>query len=150
MMYLFPSCKRVGKCPVYPEKTVFLSSYMLLYTLCTFRPRSVAVLSTSRRVRLGLVDLTFFFIDSDVPLVSRWFLGSIFHVAFIQHWPSYVVTFFDGLDPCGFDWISADCMHPLDGFFCVWKVVYTIGLLKIFLGFPCWIVWLPMPMSLGQ
>ena len=72
------------------------------------------------------------------------------HVALVQHRPSYVVTCFDGLDLYGLDCISADRMHPLDGFFCELQAVYDIGLLEIFLSFLCWIEWLPLPVILGQ
>ena len=60
MMYLLPCYERVGDCPFCSEKTVFLTSYNLVYTPCTLCPYSVAVLGTSRGVRLGLVDLNFF------------------------------------------------------------------------------------------
>ena len=60
MMYLFNRCECVGNCPIWLEKTVFLTLYMLVYMSCTLLPHSVYVLGTSRRVRLGLVDLTFF------------------------------------------------------------------------------------------
>ena len=80
-------------------------------------------------------------------LVGFWVVS--YHITFINHWPSYVVLYFDGLDPYGFDWISADRMHLFDGFFRGWQVVYAIGLLKILLGFLCWFVRLPLSLSLG-
>ena len=60
MMYLFPCCERVGNCPVWLEKTVFLTLYTLVYTPCNLRPRSVALLGTSRGVHLDLADLKSF------------------------------------------------------------------------------------------
>ena len=60
MMYLFPRCERVGNFHVWTEKTLFLASYTLVYMSCNLRPRSVAALGTSRGVRLGLAELTFF------------------------------------------------------------------------------------------
>ena len=80
-------------------------------------------------------------------LGGLWVL--FFHVAFSNHWPSYVVPCFDGLDPYEFDWVFADRVHPLDVFFCGWNFVYAIGLLKILLGFLCWFVRLSFPVSLG-
>ena len=60
MMYLLPCCEHVGNCPVWLEKTVFLTSYTLMYMSRALCPWSVAVLGTSWGVRLGLVELTFF------------------------------------------------------------------------------------------
>ena len=60
MMYLFHRCDHVGNYPVWSEKTVFLTSYMLMYTSCTLHLYSVPVLVTSRGVSLVLVDLKFF------------------------------------------------------------------------------------------
>ena len=81
MMYLFPLCKRVGNCPIWWDKTVFLTSYMLVYTSCTLRPRSVDVLGTSRGESFGLVYLTFFldwFIcPFGVSLVSGLYLTTL-------------------------------------------------------------------------
>ena len=41
-------------------------------------------------------------------------------------------------------------MHTLVCFFYVRQLLYAIGLLKIFLGFPHWLAWLTLPMILGQ
>ena len=73
MVYLLPHCERVGNYPVCLDKSVFLTSYTLVYISCTLCPCSVTVLNTSRGVRSGLVDL----IGSDVLLMSRWSLGNI-------------------------------------------------------------------------
>ena len=77
MVYLLPCCECIGNCPVWLDKTVFLTLYKLVYTSCALCPCSVAILGTLRGVRLGLVDLKFFLIGSDVLLESRWSLGSI-------------------------------------------------------------------------
>ena len=60
MMYLLPRFERVGNCPFWSDKTVFLTLYTLVYMSRALCPCSVIVLGTSRGVRLGLVDLTFF------------------------------------------------------------------------------------------
>ena len=60
MIYLLPCCEHVGNCLIWSEKTMFLTSYMLVYTSHAFCPCSVTVLDTSRGVRSGLVDLTSF------------------------------------------------------------------------------------------
>ena len=57
---MFARCERVGNCPVWLENTVFLASYMLVYTSHALCPCSATVLDTLRGLRLGLVDLTFF------------------------------------------------------------------------------------------
>jgi hypothetical protein len=41
-------------------------------------------------------------------------------IAFCQHWPSYVVSHFDGFEPSQFDQVSTDGMHPLDGLLGRW------------------------------
>ena len=60
MIYLFPCCECVGNCPIWSNNTAFLTLYTLAYTSCTLCPCSVHFLGTSRGVRLGLLDLTFF------------------------------------------------------------------------------------------
>ena len=60
MMYLLPCCELVGNFPVCLENKLFLTSYTLVYMSRAFFPWSVAVLGTSRVMRLGLVDLNFF------------------------------------------------------------------------------------------
>ena len=123
MIYLFPCFGSVGKCPVWSEKNVFLTSYMLMYKSRTLCPCSISVLGTSRGVRLGLVDLTCFLLVqmSFWRIVGFWVVYG--YVAFSYHRPSYVYTFFDGFYPSLLVWIHAYCMHPLDVFFLGWQVV---------------------------
>jgi hypothetical protein len=63
-------------------------------------------------------------------------------VPFCEEQPTNVIARFDCFEPGGFDWIPANCMHPLNCFLDRWEVVDTVGLLEIFLGMFCWSPWL--------
>ncbi len=41
-------------------------------------------------------------------------------VAFCQHWPTHVVSRFDGFEPSQFDRVSTDGMHSFDGLLGIW------------------------------
>lgn len=56
-------------------------------------------------------------------------LDSIY-VLFGEQWPSYKVSSFDCFDPCGFDWVAAHGMHPLDRLLDRWEIIDTVGLPK--------------------
>ena len=81
MMYLFPRFERIGNCPVWSEKTLFLNFFTLVYTSRALCPCSVVILDTSRGVRLGLVELTFFLdcfrCPFGVSLVSGQYLTAL-------------------------------------------------------------------------
>ncbi len=56
-----------------------------------------------------------------VPLCSFGSFGIVLlDIAFCQHWPSYVVSCFDGFKPSQFDRVSTDGMHPHDGLLGRW------------------------------
>ncbi len=56
-----------------------------------------------------------------VPLCS---FGSfrivLLDVAFCQHWPSHIVSRFDGFEPSRFDRVSTEGVHPFDGLLGRW------------------------------
>ena len=62
-----------------------------------------------------------------------------------EEWPSRVVAGLHGLDPCGLDWVTTHCMHPLDGLFGGWEIVNAVGLAHRLLGLFGWAAGLPLP-----
>ena len=81
-------------------------------------------------------------------LVGLWVISG--NVSFGQHWPSYVVTRFYGFYPHLLDWISADCVHPFDGFLFGWQVVDAMCQLDLPSCCLRGSVWLPFSVVLGQ
>ena len=63
------------------------------------------------------------------------------YVALVEHWPSCEVPYLDFLDPCGFNWVPTDCMHPLYCLLCSWKIIYAVGFLEELLGLFGWRAW---------
>ncbi len=58
-------------------------------------------------------------------------------VLFFEKRLTNAIACFDCLERGGFDWISTNCMHPLDCFLGRWEIVDTVGLLETFLGVFC-------------
>ncbi len=56
-----------------------------------------------------------------VPLCSFGSFGIVLlDIMFCQHWPSHVISRFDGFEPSRFDQVSTDGVHPFDGLLGRW------------------------------
>lgn len=82
--------------------------------------------------------------------MSLWFQDSIFGCFHREEGPSYKITSFNCLDPCGIDGVAADGMHPMDSLLCGWEVIYAKSLNQSSPGFLGWCAWLPLASVLDK
>ena len=61
-----------------------------------------------------------------------------------EEWPSYVITCFYRLEPCGIDGITTHRMHQFYGLLGGRKVVHIVGLSQLLSGFLGWVAGLSL------
>jgi hypothetical protein len=87
----------------------------------------------------------------EVPFGSFHSFGEVLlDVVDGEQWPSNEVAGLDGFEPGGLDGVSTHCMHPSDGLFGGWEVVYAVGLAEDVSCLLGWVSRLPSSFVLGE
>lgn len=78
------------------------------------------------------------------------FQDSILNIFDGQEGPADKIPCLYGLEPSGFNWVSADSMHPANCLLSGWQVIHTIGLFEGMAGFHGRQVGLPLALWSAQ